>query len=144
MPAKPLEPGDPVRLGRFEILGRIGEGGQGVVYLGRGAGPGEERVAVKVLRSAIDAFMLERLGRELDAVHQVQPFVTAGVIEASADGDRRFIVSEFIDGPSLQERVDNVGPLPAGDLQRLAVGTVTALTALASRTPSRSTRCRRT
>jgi serine/threonine protein kinase len=138
MPAKPLEPGDPVRLGRFEILGRIGEGGQGVVYLGRGAGPGEERVAVKVLRSAIDAFMLERLGRELDAVHQVQPFVTAGVIEASADGDRRFIVSEFIDGPSLQERVDNVGPLPAGDLQRLAVGTVTALTALASRTPSRS------
>ena len=58
--------------------------------------------------------------------------------EASADGDRRFIVSEFIDGPSLQERVDNVGPLPAGDLQRLAVGTVTALTALASRTPSRS------
>jgi serine/threonine protein kinase len=138
MPTKPLEPGDPVRLGRFEILGRIGEGGQGVVYLGRGAGPGEERVAVKVLRSAIDAFMLERLGRELDAVHQVQPFVTAGVIEASADGDRRFIVSEFIDGPSLQERVDNVGPLPAGDLQRLAVGTVTALTALASRTPSRS------
>jgi serine/threonine protein kinase len=138
MPTKPLEPGDPVRLGRFEILGRIGEGGQGVVYLGRGAGRGEDRVAVKVLRSAIDAFMLERLGRELDAVHQVQPFVTAGVIEASADGDRRFIVSEFIDGPSLQERVDNAGPLPAGDLQRLAVGTVTALTALASRTPSRS------
>ena len=85
---------------------------------------------MRVLRSAIDAFMLERLGRELDAVHQVQPFVTAGVIEASADGDRRFIVSEFIDGPSLQERVDNAGPLPAGDLQRLAVGTVTALTAI--------------
>src|SRR5882724_3827394 len=130
MPSKPLEPGDPVRLGRFELLGRLGEGGQGVVYLGCGTNPGEERVAVKVLRSTVDANVLERLARELDAIHQVQPFVTAGVIEASAEGDRRYVVSEFIDGPSLQERVDDRGPLPEGDLQRLAVGTVTALTAI--------------
>jgi eukaryotic-like serine/threonine-protein kinase len=130
MPSRPLEPGDPVRLGRFELLGRLGEGGQGIVYLGRGTNPGEERVAVKVLRSTVDANVLERLARELDAIHQVQPFVTAGVIEASAEGDRRYVVSEFIDGPSLQERVDARGPLPAGDLQRLAVGTATALTAI--------------
>ena len=78
----------------------------------------------------MDANVLERLARELDAIHQVQPFVTAGVIEASAEGDRRYVVSEFIDGPSLQERVDERGPLPAGDLQRLAVGTATALTAI--------------
>jgi len=130
MPSRPLEPGDPVRLGRFELLGRLGEGGQGVVYLGRGTNPGEERVAVKVLRSTVDANVLERLARELDAIHQVQPFVTAGVIEASAEGDRRYIVSEFIDGPSLQERVDDRGPLSEGELQRLAVGTATALTAI--------------
>ena len=130
MPPKPLEPGDPPRLGRFELLGRLGEGGQGIVYLGRGPGPGEERVAVKVLRSTADADVLERLARELDAIHQVQPFVTAGVIEASAEGERRYVVSEFIDGPSLQERVDGGGPLAAGDLQRLAVGTATALTAI--------------
>ncbi len=130
MPPKPLEPGDPLRLGRFELLGRLGEGGQGIVYLGRGTNPGEDRVAVKVLRSSVDATVLERLARELDAIHQVQPFVTAGVIEASADGDRRFVVSEFINGPSLQERVDTRGPLSEGDLQRLAVGTATALTAI--------------
>jgi len=40
MSSRPLEPGDPVRLGRFELLARLGEGGQGVVYLGRGTGPG--------------------------------------------------------------------------------------------------------
>jgi len=130
MPSKPLETGDPLRLGRFELIARLGEGGQGVVYLGRGTNPGEDRVAVKVLRSTADADVLERLARELDAIHQVQPFVTAGVIEASAEGDRRFVVSEFIDGPTLQERVDERGPLPEGDLQRLAVGTATALTAI--------------
>jgi eukaryotic-like serine/threonine-protein kinase len=130
MPPKPLETGDPRALGRFELLARLGEGGQGVVYLGRGPGPGEERVAVKVLRSTVDASILQRLARELDAVHKVQPFVTARVIEASTEGERRYIVSEFIDGPSLQERVEERGPLPEGELHRLAVGTATALTAI--------------
>ena len=130
MPPKPLETGDPRTLGRFELLARLGEGGQGIVYLGRGTGPGEERVAVKVLRSSVDASVLQRLARELDPIHKVQPFVTARVIEASAEGERRYIISEFIDGPSLQERVDTRGPLPEGDLQRLAAGTATALTAI--------------
>jgi serine/threonine protein kinase len=130
MARKELETGDPRTLGRFELLARLGEGGQGIVYLGRGPGPGEERVAVKVLRSSVDASVLQRLARELDAIHKVQPFVTARVIEASPEGERRYIVSEFIDGPSLQERVDTRGPMPEGDLQRLAVGTATALTAI--------------
>jgi hypothetical protein len=130
MPTMPLEPGDPPRLGRFELLGRLGEGGQGIVYLGRGTGPSQELVAVKVLRSSADAMVLERLARELAAVHQVQPFVTARVIEAATDGMRRYVVSEFIDGPSLQDRIDTMGPLAEGELLRLAVGTATALTAI--------------
>ncbi len=63
-------------------------------------------------------------------MHQIQPFVTARVIEGAAEGDRRYVVSEFIDGPSLAERVAASGPLPEGDLLRLAVGTATALTAI--------------
>jgi predicted Ser/Thr protein kinase len=130
MPIQPLMPGDPVRLSRFELLGRLGAGGQGVVYLGRGPGPGEERVAVKVLRAGVDPMAMERLARELEAIHQVQPFVTAGVIEVAAEDGRQFIVSEFIDGPSLEERVEDRGPLPGGDLHRLAIGTATALAAI--------------
>jgi eukaryotic-like serine/threonine-protein kinase len=130
MPIQPLMPGDPARLSRFDLLGRLGEGGQGVVYLGRGAGPAEERVAVKVLRAGVDPMAMERLARELEAIHQVQPFVTAGVIEVAAEGGRQFIVSEFIDGPSLEERVIARGPLPGGDLHRLAIGTATALAAI--------------
>src|SRR5438034_10700473 len=99
MPSKPLEPGDPVRLGRFELLGRLGEGGQGIVYLGRGTNPAAERVAVKVLRSTVEANVLERLARELDALHQVQPFVTACVIGALAEANPRYVVSLFIDSP---------------------------------------------
>ena len=127
---KPLQPGDPARLGRFELLGRLGEGGQGVVYLGRGRTRGKTGWPSRCCGRPPTPTVLERLARELDAIHQVQPFVTAGVIEASAEGDRRYVVSEFIDGPSLQERVDDRGPLPEGDLQRLAVGTATALTAI--------------
>ena len=100
------------------------------MYLGRGPGPGEERVAVKVLRSSAHTDVLQRLGRELEAIHQVQPFVTARVIEAAVADDLRYVVSEFIDGPSLQDRVDQGGPLAEGELVRLAVGTATALTAI--------------
>jgi predicted Ser/Thr protein kinase len=128
MPATPLEPGDPPRLGRYELSGRLGEGGQGVVYLGHA--PDGTDVAVKVLRTSADPKILDRLARELEAIHQVQPFVTARVIEAGADGSRRYVVTEFIDGPSLQERVTTGGPLRDGELHRLAVGTATALTAI--------------
>src|SRR3954464_607979 len=99
MPSTPLEPGDPTRVGRYTLTGRLGEGGQGVVYLGRA--PDGTPVAVKLLRTSADPKTLERLARELDAVHQVQPFVTAQVIEAGADGASRYVVTEYIDGPSL-------------------------------------------
>lgn len=128
MPSTPLEPGDPTRLGPYELSARLGEGGQGVVYLGHA--PDGTDVAVKVLRTSADPKTLDRLARELEAIHQVQPFVTARVIEAGTDGSRRYVVAEFIDGPSLQERVASGGPLRDGELQRLAAGTATALTAI--------------
>ncbi|MGW5266327.1 serine/threonine protein kinase [Microbispora sp. NPDC004025] len=124
----PLEPDDPRVLGEFTLSGRLGEGGQGVVFLGRS--PRGKPVAVKVLKSGFDSSVKERLVRELDALRGVAPFCTTRVLTAVADGRVPYVVSEFIDGPSLQQRVDSGGPLEGGELERLAVGTATALAAI--------------
>ncbi|MER7134728.1 serine/threonine-protein kinase [Streptosporangium saharense] len=127
MSTTPLSPEDPRSLGPFRLLGRLGEGGQGVVYLGQASGG--EQVAVKLLFGA-DAETRARLARELSALESVAPFCTARVLDASVEGHRPYVVSEFVDGPSLQQRIRERGPLRGGELERLVVGTATALAAI--------------
>ncbi|MET7330752.1 serine/threonine-protein kinase [Nonomuraea sp. NPDC005650] len=128
MPAGPLEPGDPRVLGAFQVVARLGEGGQGIVYEGRS--PSGDRVAIKVLRGGADPDTRRRLARELESARRVAPFCTARVLAAEPDGSVPYVVSEFVAGPSLQERVRAGGPLRDGDLERLAVGTASALAAI--------------
>lgn len=126
----PLRPGDPVRVGAYELTARLGEGGQGVVYLGRSeAGVA---VAVKLLRSdlAQDEEALARFVREVSTAERVATFCTAQVIETGVAGQRPFIVSEYIDGPTLDAVVGREGPRRGAALHRLAIGTVTALVAI--------------
>ncbi|MFJ2031071.1 serine/threonine-protein kinase [Streptosporangium sp. NPDC087985] len=130
MPAGPLEPGDPRVLGEFEVVGRLGEGGQGIVY--EGWSRSGERVAIKVLRSGSDPATRRRLARELQSALRVAPFCTARVLAAETDRPDPYVVSEFIAGPALQDRVRGEGPLRGGDLDRLAVATATALAAIHS------------
>ncbi|GAB2866625.1 hypothetical protein GCM10022221_78990 [Actinocorallia aurea] len=124
-----LRPGDPERLGGHTLLGRIGEGGQGTVYLGRGP---HGDVAVKLLHAQLsdDAMARSRFARELDAVRRIAGFCTARVYAADVDGDRPYIVSEYVSGPSLRDLVAAEGPRTEGALMRLAVGTATALAAI--------------
>jgi serine/threonine protein kinase len=120
-----LRPGDPQQLGAYEVLGRLGAGGQGVVYLGQTADG--DRVAIKVFHYDVDeAFLI----RELTMMRQVASFCTARVLDAQVTGNIWYIVSEYIDGRSLADVVDSDGPMTGGSLERLAVGTVTALTAI--------------
>lgn len=123
----PLTPDDPARLGEFTLAGRLGEGGQGVVYLAHDRSG--EAVAVKLLTHS-DPDTRARLARELDALESVASFCTARVLTASTQDQRPWVVSEFVDGPSLAERVRERGPLRGGDLERLVVGTATALAAI--------------
>ncbi|MFC4057995.1 serine/threonine-protein kinase [Planomonospora corallina] len=126
----PLLPGDPERLGRYRLLGRLGEGGQGTVYLAQG--PSGTPVAVKALHlaSSSDPDRRRRFAAEAELIRQVSSFCVAEVLDAELDGERPFIVSEYVDGPSLRTAVDTGGPRTGGTLRRLAVGTVTALAAI--------------
>ncbi|MEU6407482.1 protein kinase [Microbispora sp. NPDC046933] len=127
----PLRPEDPRRLGTYRLDGRLGVGGQGVVFLGAGAGASGEPVAVKLLHARLDDTSARRgFTREIEAVRRVAPFCTAQVLDADLDGDRPYIVSEYVDGPSLREHVTAAGPRTGGDLDRVAVGTATALAAI--------------
>ncbi|URM94833.1 serine/threonine protein kinase [Actinomadura madurae] len=128
--AAPLEPGDPRALGQYEVIGRLGAGGQGAVFLGKA--PGGQYVAVKLLHAqmANDPAARARFTREVSAAQKVEPFCTARVLEADVHGDQPYVVSEFIDGPSLHDVVAHDGPRGAAELERLAIGTVTALAAI--------------
>ncbi|WP_228011061.1 serine/threonine-protein kinase [Nonomuraea phyllanthi] len=125
-----LRPGDPHRLGGLDLLGRLGEGGQGVVYLA--VGDNDNRVAVKWLRPDLsgDQVSVERFLREVQVAQQVAPFCTAAVLGTGIEQDRPYIISEFIEGPSLHKVVQDDGPRTGSVLHRLAIGTATALAAI--------------
>ncbi len=126
----PLMADDPRQVGPFALSGRLGVGGQGTVYLGVTAAG--ERAAVKVLhvRFTGDTTARSRFAREARAAARVAPFCTARVIAADLAGDMPYIASEYIDGRSLREVVESDGVLRGADLDRLAIGTATALTAI--------------
>ncbi|WP_308163986.1 serine/threonine-protein kinase [Nonomuraea sediminis] len=128
--SQPLEEDDPRRLGSYEIVGRLGEGGQGVVYLGRTAEG--EQVAIKLLHQGLltDPDARARFLREVAIAQRVARFSTAPVLHADLEGRRPYIVSEYVPGPSLRALVTAEGPRRGAALERLAVATATALAAI--------------
>ncbi|GAA1646677.1 hypothetical protein GCM10009733_049720 [Nonomuraea maheshkhaliensis] len=129
-PYAPLKPEDPKRLADYELLGRLGEGGQGVVYLA--AAEPDQQVAIKLLRPEVsfDPDIVQRFLREARVAERVAAFCTAQVLSTGVEAGRPFIVSEYIEGPSLRQVIEKDGPRSGGGLHRLAVSTLTALAAI--------------
>jgi predicted Ser/Thr protein kinase len=125
-----LGPGDPVRFGQYELVGRLGQGGMGTVYLARRRHG--EPVALKVVRPdlAADSEFRARFRSEVHRARQVPPFCTAEVLDADPDHEFPYLVIEYVDGPCLAEVVEERGPLTAANLHALAIGVATALTAI--------------
>ncbi|MFI6906060.1 protein kinase [Nonomuraea sp. NPDC050394] len=123
----PLAPGDPEKLGGLRLLGRLGQGGQGVVFLART--PMGAHVAVKWLHR-LDEESVARFMQEAALSQRVATFCTAAVLSTGVEGGRPYIISEYVEGRSLERTVREDGPLTSGDLERLAIGTATALAAI--------------
>jgi predicted Ser/Thr protein kinase len=124
----PLRDMDPREVGAYRLLGRLGEGGQGVVFLA--AGPAGSRAAVKLLPPTTDPQVRSRFLKEVAAAQRVARFGTAQILDAGIFERRPFIVSEYVSGPSLVEAVEQFGPRAGTTLERIAVATLAALGAV--------------
>ncbi|WP_078869567.1 MULTISPECIES: serine/threonine-protein kinase [unclassified Streptomyces] len=125
-----LRAGDPDRIGAYRLVGRLGAGGMGQVFLGRSAGG--RPVAVKVVRPeyGADAGFRRSFAREVEAARRVGGFFTAQVVDADPDAERPWLVSAFVPGPSLHTVVGAHGGLPTRALRVLAAGLAEGLDAI--------------
>jgi serine/threonine protein kinase len=125
-----LRPGDPRLIGPYQLLGRLGDGGMGQVFLGLSAGG--IRVAVKVIRTelAADPEFRLRFRREVAAARMVSGLFTATVADADTDAPQPWLATAYVPGPSLAEAVREHGPLPLSSVLTLAAGLAESLTAI--------------
>ncbi|MEU5522886.1 bifunctional serine/threonine-protein kinase/ABC transporter substrate-binding protein [Streptomyces sp. NPDC047860] len=123
----PLRSSDPARLAGHRLLGRLGEGGMGVVYLART--PGGTLIALKVMQGeyADDAAFRHRFRREVDVARRVTSRWAAALVDAGPDAAQPWLATEFIPGPSLAEVVTRHGPLPPQGLRVLGARLAEAL-----------------
>ncbi|MFJ7102067.1 MULTISPECIES: outer membrane protein assembly factor BamB family protein [Streptomyces] len=118
---------DPRRIGPFEVLGRLGAGGMGLVYLARSASG--RRVAIKTVRTELaeDQLFRVRFTREVEAARAVSGFYTAAVVDADPRAAVPWLATAYVPAPSLEEIVNECGPLPAQAVRWLAAGVAEAL-----------------
>jgi len=126
----PLKPGDPAAVGRYRLVGRLGEGGMGRVFLG--VSPGGRQVAVKLIHSsyATDRQFRERFTREIEAARKVGGFHTASVVDADPAADPPWMVTAYIHGSSLQDAVRQRGPFSLDAVCALGAGLAEGLAAI--------------
>jgi eukaryotic-like serine/threonine-protein kinase len=125
-----LQPDDPREIGPYRLLGQLGCGGMGQVFLGLSAGG--RPIAVKVIRAdlAADPEFRTRFSREVAAARKVSGVFTALVVDADLDSPVPWLATAFVAGPSLADAVSAHGPLPAHTVMALAAGLAEGLSAI--------------
>lgn len=117
------------KLGGYTVVREIGSGAMGAVY--RAEDDGGHPVALKMLhRHLDDPAARERLRREAAALQGLRHPAVARVLDAELEGPEAFIVTELVEGPTLEEEIDERGPLDSRDLFELADQLADALEAV--------------
>ncbi len=112
MQTAPLSPEDPAAIGGFELLGRIGQGGMGQVYLGESLGG--EPAAVKVIKpSVVDSEARLRFAQEVEILKTIWGPRIAAFLDADAESDDPWLATEYVEGPDLRGHVHAYGTLPS-------------------------------
>ncbi|GAA1542567.1 hypothetical protein GCM10009678_26300 [Actinomadura kijaniata] len=123
---RPLRPGDPAAVGGYPLLGRLGEGGMGLVYLA--LADGGRHIALKVVRDGLDdPQTAARFRREARTVARVRSRHAAAMVAAGLDAPPFWLATEYVPGPTLRQAVERHGPLPAGTCLRLLAALASGL-----------------
>ncbi|WP_371660440.1 serine/threonine-protein kinase [Streptomyces sp. NBC_00280] len=127
---QPLDVGEPTVVGPYRLLGRLGSGGMGRVYLGRSTGG--RTVAVKIVHPhfALDEEFRARFRREVEAARRVGGAWTAPVLDADPEAPVPWVATAYAAGPSLTAAITGDGPLPLDSVRALGAGLAEALTAV--------------
>jgi serine/threonine protein kinase len=129
---EPLRQWDPERIGPYSLLGTLGAGAMGRVYLGRSKAG--RLVAVKTIKIefAEEAGFRTRFAHEVAAARQVSGVFTAAVVAADPEADMPWLATAYVPAPSLSQLVRVCGPLPVPAARWLAAGCAEALESIHS------------
>lgn len=122
----PLQAGDPRRVGRYRLTGRL-DGLPSDDPIFTGFGPDGAELCVTLLGGYWDAAALDRFTAEATVAKRVPPFCAARVLDAGFDGNDVYLVSEYVAGRSLLELVAEYGVAASPQLEALAIGMATGL-----------------
>jgi eukaryotic-like serine/threonine-protein kinase len=126
----PLRPGDPRRVGRYRLTGRVDDfaaGGQDVFLAERVDGAA---VMATFPAPASDAAARDRFVAEARAARNIPPFCVARILDAGVESSRPYLITEYIPGPSVAEVAAAEGPLPGAAVRALAIGCATGIASI--------------
>jgi hypothetical protein len=131
----PLRPGDPRRVGRYRLTGRVddfagGDVPQRDVFVAERVDGAAVMATFLGAAPAGDAAARDRFVAEARVSGSLPPFGVARILDAGVEGSQPYLITEYIPGPSLEEVVAAEGPLPSAAVRALAIGCATGITSI--------------